>query len=90
MVPMLTLPQLEVFLLRHWMGRVLKAAAANYGHTSSLVVEARALKDGVLLAIRAGYTEIAIAGDNLIVIQALKGKGHIPWQIANIVEDIQS
>jgi len=34
------------FLLRDWMGRVIKAAVANYGHTSSLVAEARAVKDG--------------------------------------------
>jgi len=33
------------------MGRVIKAAAANYGHTSSLVAKVRALKDGGLLAI---------------------------------------
>jgi len=60
------------------MGRVIKAVAANYGRTSSLVAEARALKDGVILALRAGYMEIAIEGDNLIVIQTLKGEGRIP------------
>jgi len=77
------------FLLRDWMGKVIKAAAVNYGHTLSLVAEARAVEDGVLLALRAGYTEIAIEGDNLIVIQALNGEGHIPWQILNIIKDIQ-
>ena len=70
-------------------GEVIKAVAANYGRTSSLVAEARALKDGVLLVLRAGHTEIAIEGDNLIVIQALKGEGRIPWQISNIIKDIQ-
>ena len=40
--------------------------------TSSLVVEARALKDGIFLAVQAGYSRISIEGDNMIVIQALK------------------
>ena len=44
---------------------------------------------GVILAHRTGYTEIAIEGDNLIVIQALKGEGRISWQILNIIKDIQ-
>ena len=79
-----------VFLLRDWMGKVLKVGAANYGHASSLVAEARALKNGVCLAIQAGHTNIDIEGDSLIVIQALKGKFHIPWQIANIIEDLHS
>jgi len=54
------------------------------------VAEARALKDGVFLVIQARYRNITIEGDNLIVIQDLKGKVQIPWQIANIVEDIHS
>ena len=72
------------------MGKVLKASATNYWHASSLVVETLALKDGVYLAIQAAHMEIAIEGDNLIVIQALKGNFHIPWQIANIIEDVHS
>ena len=64
-------------------------AAANYGHTSSLVAEARAVKDGLLMALRTEYTAIDVEGDNLVVIQALNGKGHIPWQISNIIRDIQ-
>ena len=40
---------------------------------NSLVAEARALKDRVSLALRAGYTKINIEGKNLVVIQALKG-----------------
>ena len=54
------------------------------------MAEAQALKDGVFLVIQARYRNITIEGDNLIVIQALKGKVQIPWQIANIVEDIHS
>ena len=37
-----------------------------------MVAEAHALKDVVYPAIQAHHTEVAIEGDNLIVIQALK------------------
>ena len=52
------------------------------------MAEVRALRDGFRLAIQAGFNNIAIEGDNKIVIEALKGKISIPWQIANIIEDI--
>jgi len=61
------------FILRDWMGKVLKVGAANYGLSSCLVAKAWALKDGVLLAVQAGYMELIIEGDNLVVIQALQG-----------------
>ena len=56
------------------MGRIIKVGAANYGLTSSLIAEARALKYGILLAVHARYSRISIEGDNLIVIQALKSE----------------
>jgi len=59
------------FILRDWRGKIIKVSAANYGLTSSLVAEARALKDGVLLAVQAGYSKISMEGDNVLVIQAL-------------------
>ena len=67
------------FILRDWTDKIIKVGAANYGLSSSLVAEARALKDGVLLAVQAGYSKISIEGDNLLVIQALQGQNHIPW-----------
>jgi len=54
-------------------GRVIKAAATNCGHSSILVVETYALRDGVQLAVQTEYNEITIEGDNLIAIQALQG-----------------
>jgi len=77
------------FLLRDWMGRVITATATNYGLTSSLVAEARAVKDGLLMALHTGFTTIDVEGDNLVVIQALTGSRHIPWQISHIIRDIQ-
>ena len=74
--------------MRDWAGKVLKVGAANYGLSSCLVTEGRALKDGFLLAVQAGYMELIIEGDNLVVIQALQGKIPVPWKIANIITDI--
>jgi len=78
------------FIIRDWTGKLVKACATYYGNTSILVAEARALRDGLRLAIQAGFNNIVIEGDNKIVIHALKGKIHIPWQISNIIEDIHT
>ena len=53
-----------------------------------MVAEARALKDGVSAATRAGYKSLLIEGDNTTVIQALAGKVQVPWKITTIIEDI--
>ena len=45
------------------------------------MADARALKDGARAVNQVGYNKIEIEGDNLIVIQALKGNFQIPWQI---------
>ena len=79
------------FILRDWTGKILKVGAANYGWASILVAEARTLKDGVLLAIdQEGFSKISIEGDNLIVIQSLKGECQGPWQIAHIIQDVNA
>jgi len=36
--------------------------------------------------IQTGYKTICIEGDNSIVMQALIGSHHIPWQIKNIIK----
>ena len=48
------------FILRDWTGKVIKLGTTNYGHASSLVAEARALKDGLRMAIQAGYSRICV------------------------------
>ena len=78
------------FILRDWTGKTIKVGVANYGLSSSLVVEARALKDGVDLAVQVGYSIISIEGDNMIVIQALKDDCKGPWQIAHIIKDVKA
>jgi len=80
----------EGFILWAWTGKVLKVGAANYQWTSSLVVEAHVLKDGVSLAVQARYLMISIKGDTLVVIQALKVAIKVSWQITNILEDVNA
>ena len=77
------------FILRDWTGKVIKLGTTNYGQSLSLVAEARALKDGLCMAIQTGYSTKCVEGDNLIVIQASKGLQQVPWQIKNIIQDIQ-
>jgi len=56
-----------------------------YGTTSILVAEARALRDGLQVAIQAGIRNLNIEGDNKIVIQAIEGKIRNPWHIQHII-----
>ena len=48
------------------------------------------MRDGVLAAAKAGFTNINIKGDNRILIQAIKGQVHVPWEIQVLVQDIHS
>lgn len=76
------------FIIRDWTGKLVKAEVHFYDNISIIVAEARALRDGLWLAIQVGFKQIAIEGDNKIVIQSLKGHIQIPWQILNIIKDI--
>ena len=67
------------YIIPDWTGKLLKEGAANYGSTSILVAEARVLRGGVNAAIQVGFNNICIEGDNLILIQALKGNILVPW-----------
>ena len=76
------------FIIRDWAGRLIKAGAAPYGDTSILVAEARALQDGLQEVIKKGFQSLEIEGDNIMLIQAIKGPHHMPWKINLIVKDI--
>jgi len=78
------------FILRDWRGASLLTGASNYGASSIIVAEARALRDGVQAATRAGYRWLQVEGDNLTVIEALQGKSAIPWQINHIIQDVRN
>jgi len=78
------------YLLRDWMGRLLRAGTGNYGAISIIVAEARAMRDGILLAIQAGFQHILVEGDNKLVIQAAVGASRAPWHIHQILQDINN
>jgi len=63
--------------------------AANYGNISITIAEGHALRDGMQAMVAAGYRNLDIEGDNLIVIGALKGETEIPCQIQNVIKDIR-
>ena len=53
-----------------------------------IVSEALALKECIKAAIFLGCRRLVIEGDNLCVINCLRGTSPIPWKIANIMKDI--
>jgi len=75
-------------IIRDWAGRLIKVRAAPYGDTSVLVAEARTLRNGLQEAVKQGFQYLEIEGDNIMVIQAIKGSTHMPWKISLIVKDI--
>uniref|UniRef100_A0A7C9D1H1 RNase H type-1 domain-containing protein n=1 Tax=Opuntia streptacantha TaxID=393608 RepID=A0A7C9D1H1_OPUST len=66
------------FILREWMGQLLKLGACDYGTTFITVAEVRAMRDGILMAIQPGFQRIVVEGDNKTVIQAAQGFGRAP------------
>ena len=53
--------------------------ASNYGNTSIIMAESRALRDGLQAALRFGFHRLDIKGDNSVVIGALKRETEVPW-----------
>ena len=66
------------------------AGASNYGNTSVIMAESRALRDGLQAALQFGLLRLEIEGDNSVVIGALQKKSEVPWQIKNITQDIHT
>ena len=77
------------FILWDWKDKLIKAGTTYYGQTFILVAETRALRDGIRSAIQGGYNKIETDGDNLIVIEALRDKFKVAWQIPNSMEDVR-
>ena len=73
------------FIIRDWRGKVLNIGTLNYGDSVIIVAEGRALRDGVQAAIASGYRRLHIEGDNMAVIEALKGSSATPWQLKHIL-----
>jgi len=65
-------------ILRNWRGGILLVGAVNYGHTSVVMVESRALRDGLQAALERGYFRLDMEGDNSIVIGASLKEIEVP------------
>ena len=77
------------FVIRDDKGAILLAGANSLGSSSSfLQAEAWGLREGVRAALAQGFKSIIIEGDNLAVINAVKKIWSIPWEIANIIFDV--
>ena len=76
------------FILRNWDGEFIQVATFNLGAVSVLVAEATTMRNGLRVAIHAGYTNIHLEGDNQILIQAVQRRIQVPWEIQTLVEDI--
>ncbi|XP_056691662.1 uncharacterized protein [Spinacia oleracea] len=77
-------------IIRDTKGDMVLAKAFNLGDTWVSMAEALALHKGVQEAIRLGLQNLQIEGDNLLVINALKGIWNVPWKLQNIFQDIKT
>ena len=78
------------FVLRNWVGRFLQAGTRFLEGAPILVAEATAMRDGIQAALATGCRNLIVEGDNKIVIQAIQGQIHIPWQIQTLIRDIHN
>jgi len=77
------------YILRDWRGAIIVVGASNYGNTSVVMAKSRALGDGLQAALKFGFPSLEIEGDNSVVIGAIKKEIEVPWQIKNVIQDIQ-
>uniref|UniRef100_A0A7C9DFJ2 RNase H type-1 domain-containing protein n=1 Tax=Opuntia streptacantha TaxID=393608 RepID=A0A7C9DFJ2_OPUST len=78
------------FVLRDWRGRLIQAGTRFLEDAPILVAEATAMRDGIKAALATGSRKLLVEGDNKIVIQAIKGQIHTPWQIQTLIQDIRN
>ena len=70
--------------------RFLQAGTRFLEGAPILVAEATAMRDGIQAALATGCRNLIVEGDNKIVIQAIQGQIHIPWQIQTLIRDIHN
>jgi len=73
------------YIIRDWKGEILVVGASNYGNTSVIMAETRALRDGLQAALKSGFHRLVIKGDNSIVIGVFKKELEVPWRIKNVM-----
>jgi len=78
------------FVIRDWSGRFIQAGTRFLEGAPIIVAEATAMRDRIHAALAAGYHHILVEGDNKVVIHAIQGHIHIPWQIQILICDISN
>ncbi|XP_056695811.1 uncharacterized protein [Spinacia oleracea] len=77
------------FIIRDNNGTVISIRTYNLGITQAFMAEACALHKGLKEARNLNIKNIYIEGDNLLVINVVKGTWNIPWKLHYIIQDIQ-
>ena len=63
--------------------------ASNYGDTSVILAECRALRDGLVAALNYEFSNLVVEGDNSMVVGAFNKEIAVPWCIKTTMQDIQ-
>ncbi|XP_056690483.1 uncharacterized protein [Spinacia oleracea] len=74
-------------IIRDSNGKTIAAKSYNFGKSQVYMAEALALHKGIQEAISLGVKDIHIEGDNLLVINSLKGTWNPPLKLQNIIQD---
>ncbi|XP_056694911.1 uncharacterized protein [Spinacia oleracea] len=77
------------FIIRDHMGQHLSAATSNIGNSQVYMAEALALHKGIKEAIFLQIKNLRIEGDNLLVINTVKGIWATPWKLDTVIKDIK-
>ena len=78
------------FIIRDEFGCPIFANAMKYGKSSVPIVEALALRDGLIKAKNLNFTKIIAEGDSKLVIDCVNNRFKPPWRIASIIHDIRT
>ena len=76
------------FIIRDWRGEILIMGASNYGDTSVILAECRALRDGLVAALNYEFSNLVVEGDNSMVVGAFNKETAVPWCIKTTMQDI--
>ena len=77
------------FIIQDWRGEILVMGASNYGDTSVILAESRALRDGLVAALNYDFYNLEVEGGNSMVVGAFNKEIEVPWCIKTTIQDIQ-
>ncbi|XP_021836027.1 uncharacterized protein [Spinacia oleracea] len=77
-------------IIRDNIGQPITAYTYNLGHSQAFMAEASDLHKGIQEAKRLNIRRLYIEGDNLLIINSVKGIWSTPWKLHNIINDIKS